>query len=85
MDFLEIKEQLQDDKLTIEQAFQKLSNLGHCPNLLNDDSGRWAVSFEGFQNVVGDEPEDVHTSFFVEAEKWHKNIKEALLFSLNEQ
>jgi len=72
--------------LPLEFIMMQLSNLGWCPNLLNDDNGHWAFASDGFQNVVyGDEPEDVETSFFVEAKYWKKTPKEALNFYLNEE
>ena len=71
--------------ITIDVAFEELSKLGYCPNLLNDDNGRWAVSFEGYQSVPDDEPSDIDTSFFVEAKYWKNSIYEALIYSLEKQ
>jgi hypothetical protein len=69
--------------LSFDFIMEELSKLGWCPNLLNDDNGHWAISCKGIQNVVfGDEPEDVHTTVFVEAKYWKKTPKEALLFYL---
>lgn len=67
------------DDLTFEFIIEQLSNLGYAPNLLFDDNGNWAVVTQGFQNLVyGDEPEDVHTTFFVHAEQWKPTPREAL-------
>lgn len=53
------------------EVVEHLANDGFCPALLNDDSGRWALSFEGIQSVsFGDEPVDVSTSFFVKSDMW---------------
>ena len=71
--------------MSVEQALQELCEIGYCPNLLNDDDGRWAVAFDGFQDVVmGDEAQDINTSFFVEAKQWHSNIRQALIIALSE-
>jgi hypothetical protein len=76
---------LYSEQLPFEFIMEQLSRLGQCPNLLNDDNGHWAVTCDGFQNVVcGDEPEDVETSFFVEAPHWKDTPREALLNDLNE-
>lgn len=74
------------EQLPFEFIMEELSKLGQCPNLLNDDNGKWAVTSDGFQNVVyGDEPSDVETSFFVEAKDWKLTPREALLHYLNEE
>jgi hypothetical protein len=41
-------------------------NNGSCPNLINDDDGHWALSFEGTNNV----PCTVQTSFIKYPELW---------------
>ena len=52
---------------------------GGCPGVINDDNGHWAVSGSGMQNVVcGDEPQDVQTTFFVDAADWKGTIREAI-------
>ena len=54
------------------QVVEKLVETGHCPGLLFDDDGRWALSLEGMQNCPpGGEPFDVCTSFYVEAGMWY--------------
>jgi len=76
---------LYHEQLSFDFIMEQFANLGHCPNLLNDDNGHWAITSEGFQNVVfGDEPEDVETSFFVEAAKWKNTPREALTLYINE-
>lgn len=66
------------DELEFEFIFDQLANLGHAPNLLYDDNGHWAVTCDGWQNVVADEPEDVETHFYVEAHLWKDTPREAL-------
>ena len=74
-----------NEELSVEQALQELCEIGYCPNLLNDDDGRWAVAFDGVQDVVmDDEAQDISTSFFVEAKKWSLNIRQALVIALSE-
>ena len=90
---------LKDDKLFVqglilnftigvyqtEQVLEALSTIGHCPNLLNDDNGRWALSGSGYQTVVtGNRAKDVETAFFVEKKYWKKTIRQAVLFYLKE-
>ena len=85
MEHEQILAKTKNEELNVEQAFQELCEIGYCPNLLNDDDGRWAVVFDGMQSVVmGDEAEDVSTSFFVEAKQWHSNIRQALIIALSE-
>jgi len=77
---------LYHEQLPFEFIVEELSKLGQCPNLLNDDNGHWAVTSDGFQNVVyGDEPSDIDTSFFVKAEEWKNTPREALLYYLREE
>lgn len=66
------------DELEFEFIMEQLSMLGQAPNLLYDDNGHWAVTSEGWQNVVADEPEDVETHFYVEAHLWKDTPREAL-------
>lgn len=66
-------------ELEVDFILEQLSNIGCCPNLLYDDNGHWAISSEGYQNVViGDDPQDVNTHFFVKAENWKNSPREAL-------
>jgi len=47
--------------------------------LVSDDAGHWACVCDGFQNLpLSDEPEDIQTTFFLEADKWHNTIREAI-------
>jgi len=72
--------------LPFDFIMEELSKLGEAPNLLYDDNGRWAVTADGYQNVVsGDEPQDVETHFYVEAKEWKNTPKLALLYYLNEE
>jgi hypothetical protein len=85
MTYEEILKKTESKELSIEQAMQELSEIGYCPALLNDDDGRWAVTFDGFQTVVtGDEAQDVHANFFIEAKKWHTDIRQALIIALKD-
>jgi len=84
MNYEEIKQKVTDKEINCEQAFESLAEIGYCPNLLNDDNGNWAVKFDGFQNVpMGDEPEDISTTFFIEAKDWKDSIYEALVWALS--
>lgn len=47
--------------------------------LVSDDAGRWAVVTDGIQNVPDmDNPIDISTSFWIEANEWKNNIREAI-------
>ena len=47
--------------------------------LINDDAGRWAVSFDGMQNIPdNDKATFISTSFFIEANQWKPTIREAI-------
>lgn len=71
--------------MNISKKLQDLCNKGFCPNLLNDDNGHWALVFDGFQSVpAGDEPEDISTSFHVEARFWKDTIEEAIEYGIKE-
>jgi hypothetical protein len=73
-------------RLTVEEVLLALDKIGHCPNLLNDDARRWALISEGLQNVPDpNEPTDIETSFYVEAECWKPTIREAILYYLEKE
>lgn len=47
--------------------------------LISDDNGHWVVALSGMQNVpMGTGPEDIATSFFIEAKDWKPSIREAI-------
>lgn len=74
------------DSLEFDFIMVELSHLGQAPNLLYDDNGLWAVTGDGYQTVVyGDEPQDVESSFFIEASQWKPTPKEALVHYLSEE
>lgn len=80
----DILEALLGGDLTLDGAFQALSNIGYCPNLLNDDNGHWAVSFQGFQNApLSEGPTDITTTLFVKKDGWQNTIHDALVYALN--
>ena len=85
MEYKEIINGLRDQSLTLEEALMKLSESGLCPNLLNDDAGRWAVATSGFQTVPDDNPIDIESTFFVEARFWKDTPTEALIYSLEDE
>lgn len=47
--------------------------------LISDDNGHWACVTNGMQNVPdGDEPQEIWTTFIVEADEWFDSIREAI-------
>lgn len=85
MDTTELLKKIKLSKITFADAFVELSKNGTCPNLLNDDAGRWAVCFDGFQTVPSEETTDINTSFFVEKDKWKDSPTEALIYALENE
>jgi len=84
MTYNKILKNLNSKTITIDNALEELAKLGYCPNVLNDDNGHWAVTFDGYQNVPTDEnPCDIETHFSVDAEYWKNNIYDALIYALN--
>lgn len=63
--------------MTDTERLDWLENNDGC-GLISDDAGNWAVSCSGFQNVPMNPPEDIQTSFFVEASEWRPSIREAI-------
>jgi hypothetical protein len=61
---------------------EEMASEGFSPNLLNDDDGRWALVFDGFQTVVVDGPQDVETGFVVGKEQWHDSVSAAIVYAL---
>jgi hypothetical protein len=83
----EIMKSIKDhfDFLPFDFIMDELSRLGQCPCLINDDNGHWAVTSEGYQNVImRDELEDVESNFFIEAKEWKNTPREALLYYLSD-
>ena len=76
--------EVRDGSTTVEEALENLAKLGYCPNLLNDDFGHWAVSFEGYQSLPVNPPDNLETSFYVEKRYWKLTILEALTYALSE-
>lgn len=67
-----------DDKTRLDWLEEQVKN-GACPAVINDDDGRWAVCFDGFQNVpIGEGAFDLHTTFFIEAKCFRNTIREAI-------
>lgn len=53
------------------EVVERLVDDGHCPGLIFDDNGHWALPLEGTQNCpMGPGPQDIATSFFIEGDMW---------------
>ena len=47
--------------------------------LVNDDNGHWACVYDGIQTVPDSESAiDMSTSFWIEKDKWHNSVREAV-------
>jgi len=74
------------NELEFDFILEQLSRLGDCPCLLYDDNGRWAVVSDGYQNTVfGDEPQDVTTTFSINASEWKETPRKALIHYLTKE
>lgn len=63
----------------VDFIIETLTKFGQAPNLVYDDNGRFAVSSDGFNQVVtDDELIDQPMTIFVEKHMWYKTIREAL-------
>jgi len=71
-----------DYNLPFEFIMEELTKIGWAPCLLYDDNGRWAISGDGYQNVVSGSPKDVTLTSFVEKDMWKDTIREALDYYL---
>ncbi len=61
------------------EVMEKMVENGYCPAILFDDNGHWALSLEGWQNVPdGDEPQEIVTTFLVEAAFWADTVPLAI-------
>lgn len=86
LSYNEILESLEEESICCERALQDLAKGGACPNLLNDDNGHWALTFDGFQTIPSsEEPEDVSLSCFIESDMWKDTIREAMLHTLKKE
>ena len=64
--------------LPFEFIFEELTKLGHAPNLLYDDDGRFAMVGDGYQTVPMGEAIDMEMGHFVKKERWKDSVHEAL-------
>lgn len=69
---------------TLEELIERLEMFGEGCGLISDDAGHWAVSVDGLQNEPTNPPQDVASTFFVEAEQWKPTIREALEYFYEE-
>lgn len=72
------------DELPIDRILEKLSHIGHAPNLIYDDNGNWAVLSEGVQSVRTSDEQDLWTSFEVKAKYFKPTIREAVKYYLQD-
>lgn len=69
----------------IEACLELLADNGHCPNLINDDNGHWALTGTGYQDVVtGKTPKSFMTSFFIEKKELKKTVLGAIKYYIKD-
>jgi len=71
------------DKFSPTDILEKLADIGHCPCLINDDNGNWAVASDGWQNIRGTGG-DLETTLIVRAEFFKPTISEAVRLYLEQ-
>lgn len=66
--------------LPFDFVLEELTKLGHCPSLIYDDNGHWAIVTDGYQNVPeSDKPDNIHITHYVYKEEWFDTINEAIV------
>jgi hypothetical protein len=53
--------------------------------LVHDDDAHWAVAFSGTQNVIINGPQDLTTTYWIEADKFRPTVREAIDAAMAEQ
>jgi hypothetical protein len=72
--------------LDTDFILETYTRLGYAPSLIYDDNGLFAISDNGFNEVVTGR-EKIEGSFivFVEKRQWKKTIRQALKHYMNER
>jgi hypothetical protein len=83
MEHTDLRSKFENDEIGFEAVFQKLAEWGHCPSLIHDDGGKWAMCFEGYQDLpMGRRCESTSATFIVQKEMWKGSIRDAVLAGL---
>ena len=54
--------------------------------LISDDNRHWACVSDGTQNVpIGDDAQDIASTYFIEKHQWKSSIREAIDFYRKQQ
>ncbi len=61
---------------------QEKSDGGSCLGVINDDDGRWAVSFTGMQHAPSGKAQDLWTTFNVERKEWKNSVRDAIVYAI---
>lgn len=68
--------------LTDTELLNAIENM-HGYSLVSDDNGHWALVCDGIQNVpMSDDPEDIQTTFWIEAHCFKPSVREAILYGI---
>ena len=72
--------------LDLREQLEEWANCGLCPAVVNDDDGRWAISFDGASPVTCGEKfgDDVALTTFVSPDAWKDNLLDALAHAREE-
>lgn len=64
---------------SIENLLERLTEIGHCPCIVFDDNGQWAVSSDGIQNIRQHNDDEYYATLFIPANMFKNTIREALI------
>ena len=78
------KEFIEDFKgYEVDYILETLTKFGSAPNLIYDDNGFFAITEDGYQQVViGSQKIEGNFTVYVEKKQWKKTIREALYYHL---
>ena len=70
-------------RVDVEKTLTNLTKKGHCPALIFNDDGWWALASGGFQSMNFEalrknEPFDMTSSFLIEKDEFARTISEAV-------
>jgi hypothetical protein len=66
-------------QITDKQRINWLEEKGWGGALISDDNGKWAIVFDGFQNLVyGKKASDIQTTFLIQKKQWKNSVREAI-------
>jgi len=62
----------------VDITLERLTEIGHCPSLVYDDNGHWAIGYNGTFSVRHSPDADYKGSVYIETECFKPTIREAV-------